>query len=246
MGRPNHTDCHRTTTVRCHLRAGRSDLIPMPAVRLLLVEHHELVRDAFVVRLEREPDLVVADAVGTAEQAIAAYRGDVHDVVVTEHLLPDMTGLELVARLRNDDPGLRAVLLTSSEDHSLVVEAVKSRLDGIVRKRWATGVLVGAIRAVADGACVLDRTALDVLGTCIVDESRSDEPAAGPDGGRLSPREVEVLTCLAEGLTNAQIGARLFVSRETVKTHVANLLRKLAVEDRSAAATKAARLGLLR
>ena len=88
----------------------------MPPIRLLLVDHHELVRDALVVRLERESDLVVADAVGTAAEAIGAYHGERHDVVVTEHLLPDMDGITLVAALRDRHPGLRAVLLTSAED----------------------------------------------------------------------------------------------------------------------------------
>jgi DNA-binding NarL/FixJ family response regulator len=231
--------------MRCHQVAGRSEAILMPAIRLLLVDHHELVRDALVVRLEREPDLVVVDAVGTAQEALAAYDGDRHDLVVTEHLLPDMTGIALVGALRDRDPGLRAVLLTSAEDRRLVVDAIRGGIDGIVRKRWATGVLVGAVRAVADGACVLDRTALDEIGACLTAAATGEDDACGQDGGRLSPREVEVLACLAEGLTNAQIGARLFVSRETVKTHVANLLRKLAVDDRSAAATKAARLGIL-
>ena len=245
MGRTDHTQRTDMATMRCHGGAGRSGAIPMPAIRLLLVDHHELVRDALVVRLERESDLIVADAVGTAGDALSTYCAERHDLVVTEHLLPDMTGLALVGTLRERHPGLRAVLLTSADDHRLVVEAVRSGIDGIVRKRWATGVLVGAVRAVADGACVLDRTALDELGAWLPDLQVHPGDEVGQDSGRLSPREVEVLSCLAEGLTNAQIGARLYVSRETVKTHVANLLRKLAVDDRSAAATKAARLGIL-
>ncbi|MGD9701951.1 MAG: response regulator [Acidimicrobiia bacterium] len=221
----------------------------LPAVRVLLVDHHEVVRDALVTRLDREPDLVVVDAVGSAEQALETYDPARHDLVVTEHVLPGATGLELIRTLRHRNPELRAVMLTSSEDRGLVVDAVRGGIAGVVRKRWATAVLVGAVRSVADGACVLDREALDVLA-----EDRAPRLAPRPVAGsvaagdvtiELSPREIEVLGCLAEGLTNAQIGNRLYVSRETVKTHVAHVLRKLDVEDRSAAATKAGTLGLL-
>jgi two-component system, NarL family, response regulator DevR len=241
MGRKNHTQRTWLATMRQDIGGGRSHSMSSPIVRVLLVDHHELVRDALVVRLDREPDLVVVDAVGTAEQALEVHDPARHDLVVTEHLLPGASGLALVQALRARHPELRAVMLTSSEDRSLVVEAVRAGIAGVVRKRWATSVLVSAVRSVADGACVLDREALAVLAA-----DRHDERTVRSDAAeRLSPREVEVLVCLAEGMTNAEVGRRLYVSRETVKTHVAHLLRKLGVEDRASAALKAARLGLI-
>jgi len=210
--------------------------MPSSAIRVLLVEPHELVRDALALRLDREPDLVVVDAVGCVEDALAAYDVGRHDLVVTEQDLPGSSGLELVRELRDRAPDVRVVMLTARDDRRLVTEAVRTGIAGLVRKRWATAVLVGAVRSVAEGACVLDREALDVLAAACIDPG---------DLEPLSAREVEVLHCLAEGLTNAQIGARLFVSRETVKSHVAHLLRKLGVEDRAAAARRGRQLGLV-
>lgn len=205
-------------------------------VNVLLVDHHEVVRDALASRLEREPGVAVIDSVGTAERAIETYDAARHDLVVTEQLLPGASGLELVRALQQADPDVRTVMLTACEDRRLVGDAVRAGVAGLVRKRWATSVLVGALRSVADGACVLDRDALDVLAASCVDVDGASQ---------LSTRELDVLRCLAEGLTNAQIGARLFVSRETVKSHVAHLLRKLGVEDRAAAAARGRQLGIL-
>lgn len=210
--------------------------MPPQPVRVLLVDHHELVRDALAARLEREPGVVVADAVGTVGAALDTYDPHRHDLVVTEHELPDASGIELVSALQEREPHVRTVMLTACEDRRLVTDAVRAGVTGLVRKRWASSVLVGAVRSVADGACVLDREALDVLATACVDLA-----GAAP----LSAREVDVLRCLAEGLTNAQIATRLFVSRETVKSHVAHVLRKLGADDRIAAAARGRQLGLV-
>jgi DNA-binding NarL/FixJ family response regulator len=126
-------------------------------------------------------------------------------------------------------------MLFDSDDLGVAVDAIKCGVAGIVRSNTAAAGLVDTMRVVARGGCVIDREALCLLAAAWGDLS------ANP----LSVREREVLACLADGLTNAQVAARLYVSKETVKTHVAHLLRKLDVGDRGAAVDKARRLSRL-
>lgn len=202
---------------------------------VVLLHRHEVVRDALALRLDSERDLTVVASVATSGQAVQAFSEEPNALVLMEEQTPGPNGVELMAELREIEPGVRAVMLVESEELHLVVAAIRSGVAGIVRSHTPASVLVDAVRTVADGACVLDHDALSNLAKAWQDVPRNP----------LSFREREVLSCLADGLTNAEVAARLYVSRETVKTHVAHVLRKLEVEDRTAAVDKAARLGLL-
>ena len=201
----------------------------------MLLHRHEVVRDALALRLDSERDLSVVASVATSSQAVQAFAEEPQALVLMEEQTPGPNGVELMAELRQIEPKVRAVMLVESEELHLVVAAIRSGVAGIVRSHTPASVLIDAVRTVADGACVLDHDALSNLANAWQDVPRNP----------LSFREREVLTCLADGLTNAEVAARLYVSRETVKTHVAHVLRKLEVEDRTSAVDKAARLGLL-
>lgn len=202
---------------------------------VVLLHRHEVVRDALALRLDSERDLTVVASVATSSQAVRAFAEEPQALVLMEQQTPGPNGVELMAELREIEPGVRAVMLVESEELHLVVAAIRSGVAGIVRSHAPASVLVGAVRTVADGACVLDHDALSNLANAWQDVPRNP----------LSFREREVLSCLADGLTNAEVAARLYVSRETVKTHVAHVLRKLEVDDRTSAVDKAARLGLI-
>jgi len=202
---------------------------------VVLLHRHEVVRDALALRLDSERDLTVVASVSTASQAVQAFAEEPQALVLMEEQTPGPNGVELMVELRCIEPGVRAVMLVESEELHLVVAAIRSGVAGIVRSHTPASVLIDAVRTVADGACVLDHDALSNLANAWQDVPRNP----------LSFREREVLSCLADGLTNAEVAARLYVSRETVKTHVAHVLRKLEVEDRTSAVDKAARLGLL-
>lgn len=202
---------------------------------VVLLHRHEVVRDALALRLDSERDLSVVASVATSSQAVQAFAEEPLALVLMEEQTPGPNGVELMAELREIEPGVRAVMLVESEELHLVVAAIRSGVAGIVRSHTPASVLVDAVRTVADGACVLDHDALSNLAAAWQDVPRNP----------LSFREREVLSCLADGLTNAEVAARLYVSRETVKTHVAHVLRKLEVDDRTSAVDKAARLGLL-
>lgn len=225
--RSSHASGRRRRTV---LRVQRADRLPV-----VLLHRHEVVRDALALRLDAEADLDVVASVATPAQALHAFAEEPQALVVMEEQTPGVNGIELMIELRQIEPGVRAVMLIESEEIHLVVAAIRSGVAGIVRSHTPAQVLVDAVRTVADGACVLDHDALSSLAAAWQDAPRNP----------LSFREREVLTCLAGGLTNAEVAARLYVSRETVKTHVAHVLRKLEVDDRTSAVDKAARLGLL-
>ena len=201
----------------------------------MLLHRHEVVRDALALRLDSERDLSVVASVATSSQAVQAFAEEPQALVLMEEQTPGPNGVELMAELRAIEPSVRAVMLVESEELHLVVAAIRSGVAGIVRSHTPASVLIDAVRTVADGACVLDHDALSNLANAWQDVPRNP----------LSFREREVLSCLADGLTNAEVAARLYVSRETVKTHVAHVLRKLEVDDRTSAVDKAARLGLL-
>jgi DNA-binding NarL/FixJ family response regulator len=194
-----------------------------------------VVRDALALRLDSERDLSVVASVATSAQAVHAFTEEPQALVLMEEQVPGPNGFELVTELRRIEPTLRVVMLVESEELHLVVAAIRAGIAGIVRSHTPASVLVDAVRTVAAGACVLDHDALSNLANAWQDAPRNP----------LSFREREVLSCLADGLTNAEVAARLYVSRETVKTHVAHVLRKLEVDDRTSAVDKAARLGLL-
>jgi NarL family two-component system response regulator LiaR len=201
----------------------------------VLLHRHEVVRDALQLRLDSEPDLSVIASVASAHQAVRAFAEEPRALVLMEQQTPGPTGLSVMDELRAIEPGVRAVMLVESEELHVVVTAIRAGVAGIVRSHTPAQVLVDAVRTVADGACVLDHDALSNLASAWQDTPRNP----------LSFREREVLACLADGLTNAEVAARLYVSRETVKTHVAHVLKKLEVDDRTAAVDKASRLGLL-
>lgn len=205
---------------------------PIPVV---LLHRHAVVREAVQLRLDAEPGINVVASVATPAELLRAVDDTPTVVVLMEQQTPGPDGLSLVADLRAVAPGVRMVMLVDSDDLPVVVGAVRAGVAGIVRSHTPPVVLVDTVRAVADGAAVLDLDALQALAA-----SWDDSPK-----NPLSMREREVLACLARGLTNAEAAARLYVSRETVKTHVAHVLRKLEVDDRAAAVDKATRLGLL-
>lgn len=183
---------------------------------------------------------LVVDVCAGAAEALVRFDPTRHEVllvddVVVDDVLADAGGRSVVAALRARRPELVVVVLVSDGDAPAVADAVRAGATGVVTRDALGVTLAAAIAAGGPDVCVIERSAAGLLA------------AAWPTATErlLSAREMDVLECLAGGLTNAQIAARLYVSRETVKTHVAHVLRKLEVGDRSAAVARARRLGLL-
>ncbi len=210
-------------------------------IDLVLIDDHAIVRQGLRAVLERVADLrVVAEAAGPAEAAgvVARTRPDV--VLLDLKLSPgaDAEGLDLCARLTKEHPGLAVLVLTTLLEDHLVVDAIHSGAKGYVVKDVDTGELVRAIRAVAQGDSAFDaRSAAAMVRSLNAPDTR--------DAGRLTDRELQVLKMLAQGMSNRDIGARLYISETTVKFHVGNVMRKLHVSRRAEAVYAASKLGYI-
>ena len=211
---------------------------PGRRVRILLVDDEPLVRQGLRLVLETEPDLEVVGEAGDGAAALAAARQLEPDVACLDVRMPEVDGIratELLLALPRP-PKVLVVTTFSSDDH--LVDALRAGASGFVLKRATAEELVAAVRAVAAGdSLVFPRGLRDVAL-----RSLSRPRYTGPP---LSPREADVLALMAEGLGNAAIAARLVLGVETVRSHVAAVLRKLGARDRTHAVVLAAQLGLV-
>ncbi|MBC6465903.1 response regulator [Actinomadura alba] len=202
-------------------------------ISVLLVDDHPVVREGLRGMLSDEPGLqVVAEAAGAAE-AVAAVRKHAPDVVLMDLRMPGADGVEATARVLAQRPGTRVVVLTTYETDADILRAVEAGAAGYLLKDATRQDLAQAIRAAARGETVLAPSVAAKL------VSRMRSPVD------LSPREVEVLSLVARGRTNAEIGRELFISEATVKTHLLRTFGKLSVSDRTAAVTTALERGIL-
>ncbi|MEV7780960.1 response regulator transcription factor [Kitasatospora sp. NPDC088351] len=213
---------------------------PAP-VRVFLLDDHEVVRRGVHDLLDCEPDLEVVGEAATAEQALVrvpALRPDV--AVLDVRLGGDSDGVAVCRELRSRMPDLACLMLTSFDDEEALLDAVMAGAAGYVLKQISGTDLVAAVRTVASGRSMLDPGAA----TRLLNRLRSDaEPEQATTGGpELTVREQEVLALIGEGLTNRQIGERLYLAEKTVKNHVSRLLAKLGVERRVQAALIATEL----
>jgi DNA-binding NarL/FixJ family response regulator len=215
-------------------------------IRVLVVDDEELVRTGLRLILDAEPDLDVVGTASDGRQAVAEVRRLCPDVVLMDIRMPGLDGLEATRRILSepDVPQCKVVILTTFDVDEHVYEALSAGASGFLLKDVPADQLAHAIRVAAAGEALL---APSVTRRLIAAFARPAPPAPAPVPGLgdLTPRELEVLTLLAEGLSNAEIAARLYVGEATVKTHVARILTKLGVRDRVQAVIAAFRSGLV-
>ncbi len=213
----------------------------MSPLRLVLVDDDVLVRSGLRVLLESEPDMTVVGDAGTGREALEVAGRTDPDVVVMDVRMPDMDGIAATASLVARDPHRpRVLVLTTFEDHDYLYRALHAGASGFALKRSGPEELAHAIRVVASGTSLV---LPDLTRRLIAARSaRPSGPAALPE---LTAREADVLRQVAAGLSNTEIAARLFLSRETVKTHVSSVLVKLGARDRTQAVIAAYESGFL-
>jgi DNA-binding NarL/FixJ family response regulator len=215
-------------------------------IRVLVVDDEELVRTGLRLILDAEPDIGVVGTASDGRQAVAEVRRLCPDVVLMDIRMPGLDGLEATRRILTepDVPPCKVVILTTFDVDEHVYEALRAGASGFLLKDVPADQLAHVIRVTAAGEALL---APSVTRRLIAAFARPTAPAPVPVAGLgdLTPREVEVLTLLAEGLSNAEIATRLFVGEATVKTHVARILTKLGVRDRVQAVIAAFRSGLV-
>jgi len=210
--------------------------------RVVVVEDHPIFRDGVVQCLDAEPDFMVVGVWTNGDVDPEALRPLAPDLVLMDVELPGVSGIEATRRIRAALPEACVVMLTAHAEPDLLMAALQVGAAGYLLKHTPAAELVDTLRRIADGEYLLEP---DVAARMLREfRGRPAAPAAHALPP-LSAREEEVLKLLATGETNRQIARRLFVSEETVKSHVASILRKLAVPDRTSAAVLAVRAGLV-
>ena len=206
-------------------------------IRVFLLDDHEVVRRGLRELLEDEPDIEV---VGEAESAAAALRRIPAlrvDVAVLDARLGDGSGIDVCREIRSRDESIKAIILTSYDDDDALFAAIMAGSAGYVLKQIHGTDLVDGIRRVAAGQSLLDPALIARVLQRVRDGSGPPDELAA-----LTEQERKILACIAEGMTNRQIGQRLFLAEKTVKNYVSSLLAKLGLERRTQAAVLATRL----
>ncbi len=210
-------------------------------IRLLIVDDHPLFRQGVRLFLQEITGIEVVGEVGDGESALSFLVQQEVDVVLLDLLMPGLDGTEVAGQVSRRWPKVKVLILTSFGSWHKAYAALKAGAAGYVQKDAEPAELLAAIQAVAAGGSYLGaRMAAEMLSHVGNEENVAQEQSTHS----LTEREKEVLTLIARGLGNREIGEKLFVSEKTVKTHVANILQKLGVKSRTQAAMYAMRAGL--
>ncbi len=205
-------------------------------IAVFLLDDHEVVRRGVKDLLEAEPDIRVVGEAGTVASALARIPALRPDVAVLDVRLPDGDGVSVCREIRSKMPEVACLMLTSFGDDEALFDAIMAGAAGYVLKQIRGTDLVGAVRTVASGQSMLDPRAASQLMARLRDQGTHKDPLAG-----LSGQERRILELIGEGLTNRQIGERMFLAEKTVKNYVSALFAKLGMERRTQAAAFAAR-----
>ncbi len=210
-------------------------------ITLLLVDDQRLMRDGLRTLLELEDDLRVIAEAENGQQALEAYEHQRPDVVLMDIRMPVLDGVEATRRLLARRPEAKIIILTTFDDDEYVFDALRAGALGYLLKDVSSVELAEAIRTVAAGGALIEPS---VARKVLAEFSRL--PARPPKEtlNALSQREREILRLIAQGLSNRQIAARLYLAEGTVKNYVSSILSKLGVEDRTQAALWAQQQGL--
>ena len=207
--------------------------MPAQAIRLLIVDDHPAFRAGLVALLADEGDLQVVDECGDGQTAVELYRRHRPDVALMDLRLPGLSGVEAILAIRQEFPDARVIVLTTFDADEDIYRAIQSGAKSYLLKDMSKVEIVGAIRAVHAGQDALPEGVAERLA-----ERRRRQD--------LTSREVEVLQLLVKGRSNKEIASDLSIAEDTVKSHLKTLFAKLEVRDRTAAAIRAIRLGIVR
>jgi two-component system response regulator DevR len=217
--------------------AGETATDTTPSIRVFLLDDHEIVRRGIADLLQSQPDIVVVGEAGTVAEALRRIPASAPHVAVLDARLPDGSGIELCRDIRSAHPEIRCLILTSYDDNDAIFAAVMAGAAGYLLKEIRGTNLVDAIRQVAAGKSLMDPAVTERLLARLRDGAPQDQRLAA-----LTEREREVLTLISDGLTNREIGERLFLAEKTIKNYVSGLLAKLGMQRRTQAAVYGAEL----
>ncbi|KAA0235835.1 MAG: DNA-binding transcriptional activator DevR/DosR [Acidimicrobiales bacterium] len=206
-------------------------------IRVFLLDDHEVVRRGLRQLLESDEELEVVGEAATAEEAVGRIPATSPDVAVLDVQLPDGTGVEVCRDVRSKNPELAVLMLTSFDDDKALFDSIMAGAAGYVLKQIKGNELIEAIKAVAGGRSLLDPEVTQL----VLDRLRKGE-SEDALVAQLTPQERNIFDLIGEGLTNKQIGERMYLAEKTVKNYVSNVLAKLGMQRRTEVAAYAARL----
>jgi DNA-binding NarL/FixJ family response regulator len=209
--------------------------VTAPPTRVLIADDHPVVRDGLIGMFAADPDFVVVGEASDGSEALRLAEAAKPDVILMDLRMPSGDGVSAITRIRADRPAARIIVLTTYDTDADILPAVEAGATGYLLKDTPRADLVRAIRAAARGETVLAPTVAGRLMTRM----------RGPAPEALSAAQTQVLALVARGMTNGEIGRKLFISEATVKTHLLRACGKLGVSGRTAAVTKAIEIGAL-
>ena len=204
----------------------------MKKIRLLLIEDNRLLRDGMFSILKPHKDIVIIAASGDAKNTIAKIRQLKPNVILLDLGLRSQNSLHVVEIVKSDFPAAKIIVMDLAPVQADILQFVKAGADGFILKDASLKDFLITIRSVSDGATVLPPTLVDSLFSQIVDHAVRDGKTKLKDAVRMTKREREVIELLSEGMSNKEIGQKIHISTYTVKSHIHNIMEKLALHTR--------------
>ncbi len=220
----------------------------MKSISLLMVEDHKLLRVGLKSLFNETQDIKVIAEAECAKDAIDKARATKPDVILMDIGLPDMSGIEATRRILANNPEQKIVILTSHINEKEVMDSLSAGAYAYVIKDINTEILLMVIKTVNDGAIWLDPQIVPLIrdkSSCFIPQKQTSRAAFRAQHANLTEREYEVLKLVVDGQSNAEIANTLTISEHTAKAHVCNIIQKLVVDDRTQAAVKAIKEGLV-
>jgi DNA-binding NarL/FixJ family response regulator len=209
-------------------------------IRLIIADDHILIREGLLALLNGEPDFIVLDQASNGKEALHLIRKHCPDIAILDISLPDYSGLEVAEKITNQMPHVKSLILTMHEEETFFYEALQAGVAGYVLKSAKGDELLTAIRAIYQDGTYLPPKLISIL----VQEYLRLQPKPTIDD-KLTPREYDVLLLIAQGFSNKDVGKKLTLSLNTIKTHRSNIYQKLNLSDRASLIAYAQRKGLL-
>jgi DNA-binding NarL/FixJ family response regulator len=215
-----------------------SETVEQRAIKVFLLDDHEVVRQGLRALVEADGSIEVVGESGSAREATSRIPALRPDVAILDGRLPDGSGVDVCREVRSVDPTIACLILTSYDDDEALFNAIMAGAAGYILKQIHGSDLVDAIHRVSQGQSLLDPQL-----TARVLARLREGPASDPALDKLTDQERRILSLIAEGLTNRQIGERMFLAEKTIKNYVSSLLSKLGMERRTQAAVYGSKLG---
>jgi two-component system response regulator DevR len=213
------------------------DIAGTPPIKVFLMDDHEIVRQGVRDFLETDPGITIIGEAGSASSALARIPSLRPDVAILDVRLPDGDGISVCREIRSRMPEVACLMLTSFAEDDALFDAIMAGAAGYVMKQIHGQDLISAVKTVAGGGSLLDPGAAAKVMRRMRDQAAKSDPLGG-----LTSQERKILELIGEGLTNRQIGQRMFLAEKTVKNYVSGLFVKLGMERRTQAAVYAAKI----